>query len=613
MRLTGSLRRKLWLGFGGLLGILIVVSVLSVVVLTSYSHTLERLFRENYDSAVFCDGMKSSADELQARAQRLVWRIPGGASIDPVVEQDLFEQNLRKQLANVSLPGEKELSLQLRGLWDVYRARLSNLEAPGADRQQIYLAELLPRYDELRLVARQVAEMNMSNMVSVDGKLKTTLIAVRNALVILAIAGAVLAITLVGSVAASILLPLQQLTKSAQRIESGDLDLNVSVSSTDEVGQLGNAFNSMASRLREFRRLDHDKLDRTQQTTQLAIDSLPDAVCVISPTGIVEISNRTAAAHFGITPGATVAGLNLSWLANLYDGVLAGGKASEPEGYKTAVQLFDRGHERFLLPRAVPIRDSEARLIGVTVILVDVTLLRHGDELKSAFVSTVSHELRTPLTSVRMTVNMLADPKFGELTATQRKLVRAAHDDTERLYRIIDNLLNMSRMDAGRARFQFQRMTADQIIQQAIEPLRVGFAEKGIELTSGTAAPDQDGSVLADPTCIGLAMTNLLTNALKYTPAGGKVRVHARATEQGIEFAVADTGPGIPAQYVPRLFERFFRIPLRKRPKRCRAGPRDREGDRRFPRRTDSVFASERWSVGERLFIHFAHHSIRLN
>src|SRR5262249_50317667 len=150
----------------------------------------------------------------------------------------------------------------------------------------------------------------------------------------------------------------------------------------------------------------------------------------------------------------------------------------EPQGYRAAVHFFDNGEERFLLPRAVPMLDSAHRVIGVTVILVDVTRLRHADELKSAFVSTVSHELRTPLTSVRMTVNMLADATFGPLTGKQRQLVKAARDDSERLYKIIDNLLNMSRIESGRARFQFQRLTAQHIINQALEPLRDSFLEK---------------------------------------------------------------------------------------------------------------------------------------
>ena len=125
-------------------------------------------------------------------------------------------------------------------------------------------------------------------------------------LLVLVIAGTVAAAVVVGAAGASILRPLAALTSSAREIESGNLDLILPVRSRDEIGVLSEAFNAMAAQLREFRRIDHDRLVRTQQTTQLAIDSLPDAVFIIGPDAKIEISNRTAREHFGIEPGLTV-------------------------------------------------------------------------------------------------------------------------------------------------------------------------------------------------------------------------------------------------------------------------------------------------------------------
>ncbi len=279
----------------------------------------------------------------------------------------------------------------------------------------------------LRKAADVVASMNLSNMVSVDGLVKGTLRSVRETLIILAGAGTVLAISLVVVMGATVLKPLKTLTRSAGQIGSGNLDLRIDLRSHDEVGQLAEAFNTMAARLREFRRVDHQRLERTQQTTQLAIDSLPDAVCVIGPDGHVEICNETAHAHFGIAPGLEVRSLHLTWFSELYEKVLASGQPLDPQGYESAIQLFDRGEERFLLPRGVPMFDSGGNLIGVTVILMDVTRLRRADEMKSGMISTVSHELRTPLTAIRMAVMMLAGEKFGKLSAQQRTLLARRH------------------------------------------------------------------------------------------------------------------------------------------------------------------------------------------
>lgn len=210
----------------------------------------------------------------------------------------------------------------------------------------------------------------------------------------------------------------------------------------------------------------------------------------------------------------------------------------------------------------MPVLGQGGETIGVTVVLVDVTRLRHSDELKSGLLSTVSHELRTPLTSIRMALALLTGDKLGSVSPAQQKLLTAARQDSERLYRIIENLLNISRIEAGRSSVNPQRIPAGDMIAGALDPLRQGFSEKGL-LLSVDVPPDLP-DVLADPASIGFALTNLLTNALKFTPPGGDVRVGAEADEAQVRFFVSDTGPGIPPEYAGRVFDKFFRLPREK-------------------------------------------------
>jgi len=558
-----SLRNKLWLGFGGLLFILVVVSVLALVVLTRYSRVLERVFHENYNSVMYCAGMKSALDEINNAEQRLIWGEPNDVR-QTDVQANLFDTNLKLQLNNCTLPGETELSQRLASLWSEYRIRFGQFDNDASDRPQVYRQDLLPRYQEMKQVAQRVADMNMANMVSVDGQVKATLFGVRNALLILVSVATILATSLVLTVVVSLQTPLELLTQSARQIESGDLDLNLTVHSQDEIGQLAEAFNAMALRLREFRQSDHEKLSRIQQTTQLAIDSLRDAVLVINAAGRVEISNRTAQMHFGIKPDANLIDLKPAWVKDIYSKVMAEGKPLEPVGYASAIQLFENGHERFLLPHAVPMFSTVGKLIGVTVILVDVTRLRRADELKSGLLSMVSYELRTPLTSIRMALALTVNQKLGMLTPKQTKVLTAAREDSERLHAIIENLLNMSRIEAGNVKFQFRRMTAQEVVSLAVDPLAAGFSEKGIRLVV-EIAPDL-GTVQADPSCVGLALTNLLSNALKFTPTGGSVQVDVEQNRDDLIFTVSNSGPGIPAEYADRIFEKFFRIPQKEGP-----------------------------------------------
>ncbi|MDB5292538.1 MAG: multi-sensor signal transduction histidine kinase [Phycisphaerales bacterium] len=562
-----SLRNKLWLGFGSLSAILVAVGVLSIVVLARYSHTLERVFRENYDSAVYSDGMKQSLDDLNLRAQQMIWDEPDARRIDAAQSRARFDQCLRAQLGNCNLPGELETTRRLGDAWEQYRAHYAAFDnVPAEKRAQLYRQDLLPRYKDLKRTAQQIADMNVTSMVSVDGQARRTLLHVRSALIILVVAGTALAALVLSTATLTIFRPLKDLTRSARQIESGDLDRNLDLPprSGDEIGMLTDAFNAMASRLREFKRMDHERLVRTQQTTQLAIDSLSDPVFMIGPDGVVEISNAAARSYFGIEPGRDVAGLGLKWLLPLYEEVKFHHKAVEPVAYRSAIQIFINGEERFLLPKAVPMSSPDNRQVGVTTILVDMTRFRHMDEAKSSLVSTVSHELRTPLTSQRLVLGLLLETVGSSLTASQRRLLEVAKADSDRLYRTIEDLLSISRIEAGRAQFQFRPMAPNEIVHAAVDALRPLFADKNLSLT--ISAPADLPFVRADAPSICSALTNLVSNALKFTPAGGRVAVTAENGDRRVSFAVVDSGPGVPEEFRARIFEKFFRVPVSSGP-----------------------------------------------
>ncbi len=559
-----SLRNRLWLGFGSLLLILLVVSVMSVAVFTRYSHALEDVFHENYDSARYCDAMKESLDQLNKRAERLIWEPAAALGIDQTAAQSQFESSLNSELNNCTLPGEAEATRHLADLWQQYRGNYQTFENATADRSQFYEQDLLPRYEEMKQVAQHISDMNMSNMVSVDGQAKQTLLHVRNALLILVIAGTVLAALVVWTASVTILRPLKDLTQSARQIEAGNLDLNLPARSQDEIGKLAEAFNSMTSRLREFKRIDHDKLTRSQQTTQLAIDSLHDAVFVIGPDDTIEISNTAARNYFGIEPGRSIANLGLNWLWPLYNEVKTHHRPVDPRGYNSAIQLFVDGEERFLLPKAVPMLSADHRQLGVTAILVDVTQLRRVDEAKSSLVSTVSHELRTPLTSQRLLLGLLITSVGPLLSAPQRRMLEVAKADNDRLYRTIDDLLSISRIESGRVQFQFRPTPPAQIVRGSLDPLRQLFADKKIRL--GVHVTDDLPAVRSDAAAINSALTNVLSNALKFTPAGGEVTIAAELDEGEVVFSVCDSGPGIPPEFRSRIFEKFFRVPTSSGP-----------------------------------------------
>ncbi len=557
-----SIKTKLVLAFGGLIAILVVVSIVTFHTLNESSKAIDRIMRENYHSVAACYKMKDAIERLDHLAEVFLWeKVPGGSRQNDEAIHD-FEQNLKFQQGNITLPGERELTARLTAQWQAYGQglqdyyQLSDLRVSPRD---YYRQTLLPRSQAVRDTAQKILELNLNNMVAADGQAHLKAVQTRNAMLFLLLLGIALSVGVIAVVGPKILNPIASLKRSVSEIQKGNLDLVVKVPSRDEIGQLAEAFNEMAASLREFRRSDRAQLLRTQQSTLLALNSLPDAVVICDPNGQIELANETAQNLFGLQPQAAIAEAGNDKLNQLFLQVCQAERPIHPKSYDAAIQVFIGEKERFFLPQGVPIFDEQRRLVGVTLMLADVTRLRRLDEVKTGLISTVSHELKTPLTSVRLAIHILLSEKIGPLSDKQSEVLEAAREDSDRLYRVIEDLLDISRIESGRAGIRLKPMNPEDLVVQATDKIRAAFVDHGINLS--LEVPGDVPPVLADPGRIPLVFDNLLSNALKYTPIGGQVRVTARREDGLVRFAVEDTGIGIEPEYLTRVFEKFFRVP----------------------------------------------------
>jgi signal transduction histidine kinase len=554
-----GLRGKLVLGFGGLLALLTIVGVQSIVWISRLGGSADTILRENYDSVVACQQMKEALERMDSGALFALAGDPGRQLA--AANAPLFGKALDVELRNITLPGEGPAAFRIRDLYGAYSPVLGEVLDAGRPldvRRAAYVGRLLPLFQQIKAAADRVQQMNQDNMVLANTRARALAARASRRMMALLVLGAALAVGFVLFLSRAILLPLSRLTQSVREVEHGNLDLVVPVVSKDEVGELAAAFNAMAGRLRELRRSSRARLLRAQQTSQLAIDSLPDAVAVFSPDLRVELANRTAVSTLGLRPGEPVPPRHADWLPHLLQETARSGTLPD-RGYEAARQIFHDGQERFFLPHAVAVRGADGQLAGITLILSDITNLRRIDEMKSGLLSTVSHELRTPLTSLQMALHVLLDERIGGLTAQQTELLVAARDDAERLRTILVNLLEIARYEAGGQQLHFEPVPSRDLVEMSLAPLRSAFEDHGIRISVAIApaAP----KVLADPARAPLALGNLLQNALQHTPAGGTVAVQVEPEGNGVRFSVADSGPGIPQEYLGRIFDRFFQVP----------------------------------------------------
>ena len=558
-----SLKTKLILASCGPLLILLVVGLISIRTITQSSKALERIFRENYDGVAAGLTMKQAILEIERGVEPLLYESSADKKIiDSAVLK--FSQRLKFQQGNVTLPGEQALTNKLAESWKTYTSELETLiqmQESGAARRDFYRTRLLPQSDAVLDAAQHIIDINLNNMISADGQVRQHAAETNRDVIALVLAGTVLALIFVIITGPSILRPISYLTRSVKEIQKGNLDLVVKARSGDEIGQLASAFNDMTSSLREFRRTNRARLLRSQKATLSALNSLSDAVIICNPEGAIELSNDTAQRLFALKAGTTIQSVENVRMGELFERARHEMRPIRLKTYDWAIQVFRDGEEHFFLPEAVPIMDEERRLIGVMLILSDVTRLRELDEVKSGLISTVSHELKTPLTSIRLAAHALLNEKLGPLNPKQAELVIAARDDSDRLYRIIENLLDIGQLESGRSTVELVPVSPEQVLLNVVEEMRPSYVDRGVSLVLDL--PGDIPQVLADRLRLEIVFANLLSNGLKFTPPGGEVKVSARLNNGAVLFSVEDTGSGIPKESLPHIFEKFFRVPGR--------------------------------------------------
>ncbi|MHC5114103.1 MAG: sensor histidine kinase [Planctomycetota bacterium] len=205
------------------------------------------------------------------------------------------------------------------------------------------------------------------------------------------------------------------------------------------------------------------------------------------------------------------------------------------------------------------VEDDERQGASVVTVLHDLTRERELAQLKTDFVSKASHELRTPLSSIRAYVEMLIDGEASDET-TRADFYRIIHGEADRLSRLIDNLLDISRIEAGTMDVQPTHVRVADLVERAVETIAPQAEDR--DLTVDVCVPNPDLRVESDADMLLQVVLNVLSNAVKYTPPGGRVTIGIEAHEltRRVEITVADTGVGIPAASLPRLFERFYRV-----------------------------------------------------
>lgn len=352
---------------------------------------------------------------------------------------------------------------------------------------------------------------------------------------------------------------LSVLVENARRMKSGD-ELNEPLSGSDEIAMLDSSFHEMAFTLR----LKEQLLKESEARVRSIIEKIPVGLVLFGESGVVEFVNPALEGMFKESPEGLI-GRKLVSLVHRQSSV------GEDE---TAAQLKEKSIERIIEITCVrkngekfPVEFSSTlfetqegpRHLGI---LLDVSERQEIQRMRQTFVSMVSHELRTPLTAVSGFISLLEMGAFGDVSPEAKVQASRAEANVSRLMKLIADLLDLEKMDSGTLNVSKAKCKLQQILED-VEDASSPFArERGIKLEIEPVSDKDGGSIYADADRLIQVLVNLITNAVKFSPDGGTVKVAHKLDDDMLEMRVIDKGRGVPAKYKELIFERFQQVEI---------------------------------------------------
>ncbi len=519
--MTINVKNKIWLGTVFLFLILLLVGWLCVYYLVRIRNDAKAVLEDNYLSIEYCHAMQKQLDSIDLNYPSSLQK---------------FEAQLLQQENNITEPGEKQATSALRTYFGELR------------REDTALLNF-------KKIRRQLEDIIQLNMNAVQKKKKDADNTADRAFAYISVVA-----TLVLLVAFAFLLnfpsvvtgPIRQLLAAIKEIANKNYGYRIHISSKDEFGQLGAAFNQMAERLEYFEGRNLSKLMFEKKRAEAVINSLKDASIGIDKNNIVLFANYQILHLLNLNAvevvGKTVDALTTQ--SKLLQYIVENETA-------TPFKIVVNNKENYFIREVIEVKQKESN--SKVIVLKNITSFKELDVAKTNFIATISHELKTPLASSDFSLKLLEDERTGKLSEDQNELVQHLKQDNKRMLGILSELLDMSQVEAGSMRLNIQDVNPVIIVDAAVETVLSNAKEKNINILK--KIEDNVGLVNADAEKTSWVLINFLSNAIKFSPTGSSIIISINQQKKDVIFSVTDQGPGIERKHLAKIFERYFRVP----------------------------------------------------
>lgn len=533
-----KIKTKLTLGVGLLFLLIILLSVVGAKYMHDLKTDTENILVANYNSLEYCRNMLMALQD----------------STDKAFHK--FEANLQYQERNLTEIGEPEVTSEIRSNFDAYRLNKNDHHLEANIRQDVFV----------------LMDMNMQ---AIQRKSEVAKLTADKAVFWIAITGTMcflIAFILLVNLPSNIANPIKELTASIKNIAAKKYSERVHFESNNEFGQLAKSFNTMAEKLEEYNNSNLAKLMKEKRRIETLINNMHDPVIGLDENLNVIFVNEEAIKIIGMAE-VELLGQNTQHLAIKNDLVRTLIQDLVYREYDSKIKsepikIFVNNKEEYfeketLHISVVPTGEQIKQLIGHVIILRNITEFKELDFAKTNFIATVSHEFKTPISSIQMSLQLLENDKIGKLNDEQKKLVESINDDATRLLKITGELLNMTQVESGNIQLSILPTDPKEVLWSAVNATKTQADQKQIHIEIN--CPDHISKINADNEKTAWVLTNLISNAIRYSYDNSTIVLTLNENNQGVTFSVKDTGQGIAPQYKHKIFDRYFRVPGTKK------------------------------------------------
>jgi NtrC-family two-component system sensor histidine kinase KinB len=563
-----TLRRKMLLGYGVAFALMALVMIWATVRLASLGKATDSILRQNYRSI---DASWMMREALHGQNEALLTdstSLRGLPAAFGAAEAD-FLFWLGKAQDNVTVAGEDSAVAAIGERYGYYLDACATLETTASDsnRAGTYRQSVSPLAMRVDSALSRLHELNQQAMYSASQRAMDMAAGGTRSTLVIGSLGLAVGILFSILLSGRILRPLHQTIPAARKLAGGDYSIRVPEGGHDELGSLAMEFNALAGQLERFESLHVDRLISEKSKTEAILNGIDDGIILVNPDLRVQDMNPAAVSLLGTgLPGQSRMPHLSELLHNerLVSEALKVAGGADPAALTEEERTLELGHgaeRRWVLFAVIPLEHSGKPLPGCVVVLRDVTRAREMDKLKSEFVMAAAHELRTPVTSIGMSIDLLVDHCSKGMEPRERELLESARDEVHRLRSLINDLLDLSRIEAGRIDLELESVPVRTLFERVATIFEGQLSQKGVSLE---LEPGHSGlEVLADPGKIAWVLTNIVSNALRYVPEnGGRIALVARRVGGSIQVSVSDNGPGIPLNHQTRIFQKFVQFDI---------------------------------------------------